>query len=67
MTDRTCLTKDCGQPAKGHFCSACWAKLPWDMKAAITSSRKTGQRRPEHVKRAKDYIEAQAKPPEGAC
>ena len=52
-----CLTQDCPNPAKGHFCPACWKRLPWDLKAAITASRKTGQRRVECANKAKAWLD----------
>lgn len=52
-----CITTGCTHDARGHFCTPCWKRLPWDLKAAITRSSKTGYRRKEQVQKAKTYLE----------
>lgn len=57
MTAGICVATECEKPARGHFCEACWALLPWELRQAILSSRKTGDRRKEQVTKAKTYLE----------
>lgn len=60
MTDGmggTCVATECGKPARGHFCETCWGLLPWAIRQAITSARKTGDKRKETVVKARQYLE----------
>ncbi len=56
MSHIHCIAPGCIKSAKGYFCTDCWNALPWDLRAAITTSRRTGTHRATHANRAVEYF-----------
>jgi len=53
---RNCAAPNCTTEAEGFFCTQHWKELPWDKRAALTTSSKTGQHKQEALQYALDYF-----------